>query len=362
MPNQPRPTLTEPLLPVIMYKLPVQSIVKRVVPVEDLYNIAWYRLQNGLAKASQGVYTINTTLLDAGGKKLDPRKVLKAMREDQVMFYKMGMNSIGGTPIPLSYVPGNLTEVLTNETAIMNNCMKLVVDTTGFSAISLGAAPDPKQLVGTTEQSLQQTQKSLLPITTALRYVKEELGRRTAIMWDLAIKTDPRARAEAAKVIGEEGVVALQISRDIDVKYGIHCVARPDETIKQAIIETANASFANKEISADERLFIIEQVMSGQNPREIRMKLRKMIQQNIQRTEMYKQQAIITQNKGLQETSRVQTESAERIRQADAQAKAAEIEMQGKTDILKRTHDSQMKREEMMVEGQLEQGKNNITK
>ena len=109
MPNQPRYEYVEPQHPLVGYRLPEKAITFRSVPIENIYQIAWYRLQNGLAKAMQGIYAINTTLLGDNNKKLDTLKTLKAIRENQALFYKMSMTgNVGGTPIPLAYIPGNL--------------------------------------------------------------------------------------------------------------------------------------------------------------------------------------------------------------------------------------------------------------
>jgi hypothetical protein len=361
-PNQPRYEYNEPMLPIVGYRYPLKSIVYRCVPIVDMYNKAWLRLQNALAKATSGVYTINTTLLDAGGKKLDPLKVLKAMRENQVLFYRMSATNIGGTPIPLSYVPGNLQEAINSEMVIMNNCMKLFEDMTGFSMLALGATPDPKQLSSVMSQSLAQTNKSLQPILTGIRYIKEELAKRSIAMWDLAVKNEPKARAQAVKIIGQDGVFILEQARNSGQQLGIHLVARPDEEMKRAVLESATISFQNKEITSDERLFIIEQVSSGQNLREIRLKLRKMIQKNRKIEEMYKQQAITLQGQQIKEQAAAQAQSAERIAEAEIKAKATEIQFTGQKDIAVREHDSLKKREEMAVEAQLERGQNTINK
>lgn len=362
VPNQPRYQYTEPLLPVVMYRYPDKSITFRCVPIEDIYNIAFFRFQNALAKAMQGVYTLNTTLLDAGGKKLDPLKVLKMMRENQFLPYKLGMTNIGGTPVPLDYIPGNLQEALSNEAMVMDRCMKWLEDQTGFSLLALGATPSPDQPVGTTQQSLQQTQKSLLPLITALRYMKEELGKRTSALYQLAIQNDEKARAEAAKVIGEDGVFILQQAKSLGVQYGISLVARPDAKFKEAVLMAATKAAQANKISADEELFIIEQIFHGQNPKEVRQKLRKMIQKNRKMEEEYKQQAIMLQSQQIKEQAQVQAESSERIKAAEVKADAQKITIQGQTDILTRTHDSQMKREEMKVEAGLEQGRNTVQK
>lgn len=357
MPNQLRYEYTEPLLPIVGYRYPDKALTFRCVPIEDIYQIAWYRLQNGLAKAMQGIYAINTTLLGDNGKSLDKIKTLKAIRENQALFYKMGLNgNVGGTPIPISYIPGNLAEVIQNEAAIMNMCMKWVEDQTGFSMIALGATPSPETGLGVTERSMQATQKSIMPIMTAIRYIKEELAKRTSCMWQAAIQNDDKARMEAAKIIGEDGVWILQQAKSSDVQYGVHLVSRPDSDLKAAVLSTVDAAFQSKEITADERLFIIEQVNSGCNLKEMRMKLRKMIMKNKMLNQQLNERNIMIQGQQNEKLAQAQAQSAQQIEAMRIRSKDAEIKTQSMATIAIRDHDSRRKIEEEIAKYQLSIG------
>jgi len=54
-----------------------------------------------------GIYAINTALLDPG-KKLDPTKILKELKEEHALFYQMGINGhVNGMPSPITYIPGS---------------------------------------------------------------------------------------------------------------------------------------------------------------------------------------------------------------------------------------------------------------
>lgn len=358
VPNQPRYPYSEPLLPLVGYRLPDRAVILRSIPIADLYQIAWLRLQNGLAKASQGGYAINISLLgEAGNKKLDPMKVLKLWRESQVLFYKMGLNgNVGGTPVPITYLPGNLQEIISNELAVLNNCMKLLEDLTGFSMIALGQTPSPETGLGVTERTLQSTQKSITPIATGLRYLKEELAKRTSCMYQMAIKNDERARMQYSKVIGSEAVELIRKSTSLDMGYGISLRARPDNDMKQAVIQAATVAAQSKEITADERLFIIEQVTSGQNLREIRQKLRKMIKANKQLEHQMQLENIDRQNKGLQESAMQQEQMKQQTEMAKLKMKDAETRLQAMSDIAIRDHDSFRKIKEMEAQKALELG------
>ena len=357
MPNQPRYEYIEPLLPLVGYRYPFKSMTFRAMPIENLYAIAAYRLQNAMSKAMQGIYAINTSLLGDNGKKLDPLKVLKAMRENQVLFYKMGINgNVGGTPVPLNYIPGNLGEAIANEVAIMNQCMQWVQDQTGFSLLALGAQPAPEQGKGVMEMSLNTTQKSLLPMMDAMMYMKEELAKRTSSLWQTGIQNDARLRQQAAKIIGEDGVYVLQQAKSLDVQYGIKLVARPDNEIKQAIMQAATISFQNKEITSDERLFIIEQLTSGENPREIRMRLRKMIQKNKKAEHEMGLQNIKAQGEENARLAQVQAQSAEAIKMAELKAADGMARIKAQADIITRNHDSWCKINEIIAQAKVQAG------
>jgi len=63
MPNQPRYEYNEPLLPLVGYRLPDRAVILRALPIADLYQIAWLRLQNGIAKRhSEGMLSIHLCL------------------------------------------------------------------------------------------------------------------------------------------------------------------------------------------------------------------------------------------------------------------------------------------------------------
>jgi hypothetical protein len=357
-PNQPRYQYNEPLAPLVGYRLPEKSLIFRCVPIANMYQIAWYRLQNALAKATQGLYAINTTLLGDNGKKLDALKVLKAVRENQVLFYKMSMNgNVGGTPIPISYIPGNLQEAIAGEASIMQMCMQWIEDQTGFSMIALGQTPSPETGLGVTERSMESTQKSLMPLMTALRYLKEELAKRTSCMWQTAIQNDEKARYEAGKVIGEDGVWILQQAKSRDVQYGIKMLSRPDTEMKAAMLRAIEESGAKGEITPDEKLFVLDALSTGGNIREMRMKLRKMIQKNKVLAQQMEERKIALQGQQIKEQAAINAQVTQQTEMAKLQAKEAEIKIQAIADIAKRDHDSRRKIEEAIAEYWLSMGK-----
>jgi len=146
------------------------------------------------------------------------------------------------------------------------------------------------------------------------------------------------------------------MAKSLDVQYGIRLEARPDAEMKKAVIIAATKSAQSNKITPDEELFIIEQIMSGQNPREVRSKLRKMMQQNRKQEEMFKQQAIQLQGQQNAQLAAEQAKSAERIKALEVQAKDAEIRTQAQATIVTRHHDSDMKIREMVAQHQIENG------
>jgi hypothetical protein len=133
-------------------------------------------------------------------------------------------------------------------------------------------------------------------------------------------------------------------------------VARPDSEVKQAIMQAATISFQNKEITSDERLFIIEQLTSGENPREIRMRLRKMIQKNKKAEHEMGLQNIKAQGEENARLAQVQAQSAEAIKMAELKAADAEARIKAMADIITRNHDSWCKINELIAQAKLTAG------
>lgn len=364
MPNQARYRYSEPLLPLVGYKMPSKPLVERLVPLANMYQIAWYRFQNGLAKASQGGYAINVGLTAEPGKNTDPRKLIKMWREDQVYFYNaMPGQNMGGTNIPISHVPGNLGDVLEKELLIMDFCMRKAQEITGFSAIAMGATPTSEMAVGVTEQSIMATQKSLMPILDAIRHIKSELGKRTVAMLQTAIQNDEKAAKSYAKVIGEDGVFILKLAKSLDVQYGIDLVARPDTAMKQAILNAANLALQNHQqglpgLTIDEHLYILEQLYGGGNIRELRMKLRRMIQKDAKKIEQQKQEMVKVQNQGLQQMEVLKGKQQQEIENKKLQGLVVSERAKSTGAIQTREHDSKKTIEEEYAKKLIEQGKN----
>lgn len=195
-----------------------------------------------------------------------------------------------------------------------------------------------------------------MPIMTALRYIKEELAKRTSDMWQLAIQNDEKARTEAAKIIGEDGVWILQQAKSTGVQYGIKLVSRPDSDMKAAIMQTAENASAKGEITTDEKLYIIEQISSGGNLREMRMKLRKMIQKNTMMRQQMEERKIALQGQQIKEQAAITAQTTQQIEMAKMAAKDREIKTQAIADIAKRDHDSRRKIEEEIAKYMLSIG------
>jgi hypothetical protein len=251
MPNQVRPRYSEPELPVVGFKINGKSLTHTLRKVCDWFNIGAARFENTLSKAVDAGFAVDMSVMQSsgdGGKKYNPLKALQIHREGGYYFYKGMPGGIprGGSPVPITALPGTLREGIESSIIIMDRCIKFVEDLTGLSPVALGATPPPKSQVGTTEMSLRSSYAGLKPLENAIRSIKRDLAMSSAEAIQQAIHVDQRARDEYAKVIGLDGVERIRAARKLHVQYGINLVARPTEEQRKELISDINLAYQKK--------------------------------------------------------------------------------------------------------------------
>lgn len=325
-PNQPVMNSNKPMIPLRGVKLSEESIVKRLMPVADIYYLAWLRLQNAIAKAATAGYAIDLSKLanvsDGRGGKYDPLDLVKMARATGVWFYKsnsMGYQT-GGSPVPITQIPSSLGGAIQEELVLMESMMRKVEEITGVSPVALGATPTPDQAVGTTEMSLNAFLDSLKVIIDGFRDQKEGLAMVTSIMIGHLLKTDEKAQREYAKVIGREGVALLQRARNSNVQYGISLKARPTREDWQVLIQIAQASMEKRNqgiagINEAQYFEIFNAKNTGQNLMELFYKMKFWIRKDEERLQKEKDRAIQLQSQGQQQVIQTQQEEQRKTQQ-----------------------------------------------
>jgi hypothetical protein len=334
----------EPWLPIRGVKMEGKSLVHRLVPVADVFAISFLKFLNGLSKATEGGYAIDVTkLMISDPKKFNPLSVVKQFLEGNFFFYQSGggMN-VGGTPIPINMIPGNLREFIEPWIQQLQWCVSFAENLTGIPLMMLGSTPKPDTGLGVTEMSLQSATNSLRPYSDKMKKLKEDLATLASQMIQLAVKYDTRARDAYARVVGQANLYTLLKAKYLPIQYGIIMKARPDMQMRQAILQmAAQALEAGRNgqpgLTYDQTLYITEQVYSGTALAELRLTLKKWIYKD--KIEKQKQQEKMVQLQAEQNQKMVQAQiqSAEKIEMMKQQTMKTQIDLETRSKMLVNT-------------------------
>lgn len=362
MPNQPRQPMNKPILPLKGWTLKEKSLVEQLIPLGDVYQVAWLKLQNAIAKAADDGYAINLSMLadlsQGQNKQLDHKKIIQLWREQGLIFYKTshmnGMGGIGGTPIPIQSVDGGLRNTLEKYLLIMEQMHRQVELITGFSPVALGATADPNQPVGTTNLSLEATMKSLKPYRDSFMYLKEELAKVTSPMIQLALRNDKKSKEEYAQVIGQYGVGVLMTAMKSNTQYGINLQSRPDTNERQEIIQMINDAYAAKRngvagLDVGQHMEIMFAISNGGNARQLAKKVRKWVKEDEQRLRKEKNEAIELQGKQIERQEQAKAQNEQRKIQMELQSKVREMQVETVEINKQREFDARMNIQEAQI-------------
>jgi uncharacterized membrane-anchored protein YhcB (DUF1043 family) len=325
--------------------------------VADVFAISFTKFLNGLAKATEGGYAVDVTkLMISDPKKFDPLAVIKQFLEGNFLFYQSGggMN-VGGTPIPISLIPGNLRDFIQPWIEQLQWCVSFAETLTGIPIMMLGATPKQDTAVGVTEMSLQSAQNSLRPYVDKLKKHKEDLATLASQMIQLAVKYDTRARDSYARVVGQANLYTLLKAKYLPIQYGIIMKARPDMQMRQMIVQkAAEALEAGRNnqpgITYDQFLYITEQIYAGTAISELRLTLKKWIYKDKQEKQAQQEKMVKLQAEQNQKMVEAQIQSAEKIEQMRQQTMKIEKDLETRSQMLINTDEYKHKLDLMIAE------------
>lgn len=249
---QARDGMSEPILPIHMIQVTGRPLVPRLIPALDQYMLAWMRLQQGISMAAMNGYAINmdaVSNLSLGGKKLDPREVIRIWRQTGTLFFKptdvAGRLNPGNITRPIEQLPGGAGAVIAEAISVMDIAMKQVEELTGINPVSMGAQPDPGQGKAVTEFALVGTNEVLKGVLKKANIIKSDVARAMCLRLQHVIDADSRAMEAYKDVVGETRLELVRIANGHDVKYGVRTHARPTDQDIRELKEMISLSLKN---------------------------------------------------------------------------------------------------------------------
>lgn len=194
-------------------------IIENLIPIADQICIAWYKLQNVIARARPKGIMIelgaleDISLGDGGEGSMKPIDVLDMYSQTGILVYRK--ISLDGTPSnykPIEELNNGLGAEAAEHFAVIDNYMQKIRDMIGFNDITDGTTPDPKTLNGVASMAAEATNNALHHLFDAEKKLIEMVAEDVAIRVhdSIAFKKDSPYRY----VLGPDTVKSIEENKD----------------------------------------------------------------------------------------------------------------------------------------------------
>jgi hypothetical protein len=273
-------------LPYKVIKVTDKPITERLKPIYDQQAIGWFKFQNAQAMAANSGFAINTRLLEnvnLGGKKADPRELVRMAIETGYWFYSdwdqsLGQGYEGGAVNPVHEIMGGMKNDLQEGIQKFEWAVRMIEHVAGISDVSMGAQPQQGSQVGTTQMSVQGSQNVIRPVIDGVMDLKGEVSKSVMFILQLRLRHNEKARKCYEDVIGKKDVQAIIQATKRGARFGVHFEPRPTKQELQELYTMISQSMgAGKDgqplLEADEALMLRGELMQGANLKDLRFKL-----------------------------------------------------------------------------------------
>lgn len=343
---QARDGFAEPILPIHMVQVTGRPIVPRLIPSLDQYMNAWMRLQQGINMAAMNGYAINmdaVSNLSLGGKKLDPREVIRIWRQTGTLFFKptdvAGRMNAGMTFRPIEQLPGGAGAVIAEAVQMMDIAVRQIEELTGINPVAMGVQPDAGVGKAVTEYAIMGTNDVLKGVLRKANILKSDVARAMCLRLQRVIQSDKRAFDAYKDVVGETALELIKVANGHDVKYGIRTHARPTQEEVRAIDEMLGLSLKNGRdgkvgITEADYIRFKSMMASGASLKRIALLLDFANQKAQQEAEARAQRAQQLDQQGAQQLDAQKAQNEMRSLMIKAQAEIAVENVKGRNDVL----------------------------
>lgn len=358
----PRPEMTKAKLPIHAVQLLQPSIIFRLVPIFDHIAIAWLQFQNDLANMVQRGYAINMAMLmnvQMNGKDLDPAQILTLWKQKGLLPYMLSPNGnyTGGMSLPVTPIDGGLGKRVEETMATLEMYYKSIEDIVGINPLSLGASPDPKAPVSTSEAALRATSNVLKPIVDALFEVKESIAESLCLRIQIGLRVSDSIRKAYAGVVNPNDIRTMIQAEQSGTKYGIMLRVRPNEKQREAIVNYMNIAIQAGQITPPDAMYFSERIESGADITEIRQEIDYAIKKTLEEQQKTQQDNIDRQNQGLMNVEQTKAQLAQQQSVVDTQGKLAQQDAIAKTKLaIERTLHNYKMLDEAQAQSDMEDG------
>lgn len=331
-PNQPRREKNQAVLSFHFIKGKLQqSLVERLIPVLDDFQLTWLKYQDAKASAVKSGLAIEFGSLmgmKMGGGELSPFDLISIYRTTGDIFYRRNQRHLGTSqPMPITPMQGGMGNILNELVIALDTNAKMIEEITGINPVSLGSTADPRAGKAVMEMSVSNSSSPIKNIFDKVFLLKAHTSLDLLQRVQLDLRNSPTVRKRYAAVIGTLGVESLVQAEGRGVAFGFKLVARPSQDEMQLIFKYVEVALqAGKNglpgITVPEAMYLTRRAKEGGSWEEIEMYLDFKEKQHQQEQQAYAQQAAQQQIEGQQQYAQINAENQRRLTQLEAEKEA----------------------------------------
>lgn len=273
-------------------QMETSPIVENIIPIVDQIVIAWYKLQNVIAKARPKGILIEIGALedismgDGGEGKMTPLQILDMFTQTGTLVYRR-MN-LGGEPTnyrPIEELNNGLGEEAGQYFNVISNYMSMIREMIGFNDLTDGSTPDPKTLNGVAAHAVEATNNAIHHLLNAERFLIERLADDIAVRVHDSITL--KKNSIYRNILGPQTVKSLKEDKNhIHREYGIVIEYNADPAEKQQLDRDIEIALQSGQITINDKYA----VKSVRNRKQAEQLLAYRVKKNLENQAKQKEQ------------------------------------------------------------------------
>jgi len=278
-PNQPRREKKQAVLSFHFIKGKTdKSLVERLLPVLDDFQLTWLKYQDAKASAVKSGLAIEFGSLmgmKMGGGELSPFDIIDIYRKTGDVFYRRNQRHLGTSqPMPITPLQGGMGNIINELVLALDTNAKLIEEITGINPVSLGATADSGSAVGITQMSVANSSSPIKNIFDKVFLLKAHTSLDLLQRVQLDLRNSKSVQSRYAAVIGQAGVQTLIGAESKGVAFGFSLVEKPNQEDIARIQELISIALSNGRngmtgLSVPDALYLGRRLKEGANGKEI---------------------------------------------------------------------------------------------
>lgn len=262
------------------YEMQTLSMMERLRPLADEYQMTNYRIQNFINRLVPNGWTIDldaleNVALEKGGQNMKPLELIDFFFETGVL--PVRLKDVMGDNVnykPIIPTDNNAYQQLTVMYQHLQLVLQQMQSIIGLNELTDASTPNPKTLNGVASIAVDSTNNSLYPLQFADRFLVEQLAGDMMLRMKQAVKRGPVEGF--ARALNSNTLHFMKVSDDLPLRdYGIMIDERPTDDQKQLLLMQIQQDQAMGLLDSADALYILNVYNVKQAQQMLAYKVRK---------------------------------------------------------------------------------------